>query len=84
MADTGGAPYDDERYRAWCELLSLPDADDLPRRYRYTYAGDAAMKDRIKWTLAAAYIGHQMQARGEDGVIVSVRRFRLRLVRRSA
>jgi hypothetical protein len=73
------------RYDALCTLLALPEPADLPpRRHHYTYAGNAARKDRLKRELAAAYVGYRMQRHGEEATIVSVRRFALRPVRRTA
>ena len=73
------------RYDALRALLALPDPVDLPvRTRRYTQAGDTAKQDRLKRDLAAAYVQYQMQAYGDDGTIVSVRRFSLRLVRRAS
>ncbi len=73
------------RYEALCELLAMPDPPELPKRsYSYTHAGHAARKDHIKRELAAAYVAHRMQLHGDDATIVAVRRFSMRLIRRTA
>jgi hypothetical protein len=75
----------DLRYDSFCTLLASADAPDLPpRRHHQTYPGDAAAKDRIKWELAAAYVGHRMQIHGEQGAVLSVRRLPLRLFKKTA
>lgn len=73
------------RYNAFLLLLALPDLPCLPKRAkRYTCAGDLDQKDEIKRDLAYAYVRYRMLDAGEDASIVSVRRFRLRLMRRTA
>lgn len=73
----------DIRYDSFCALMASPDPPDLPvRRHHRTYGGDPARKDRIKWELAAAYVGHRMQLHGQQDAVVSVRRHPLRLVKK--
>ena len=77
--------HDDSRYEGLSMLLALADPPDLPpRRHRRTYSGDAARRDRIKWELAAAYVGHRMQAHRDEGEVVSTRRTPIRLLKKSA
>jgi hypothetical protein len=46
----------DTRYSALCELLTLPDPDDLPpRTHRYCCTGDPTRQERLKQELAAVY-----------------------------
>jgi len=78
---------DEIRYESFCALLALTDPSDLPaRRHVLTYAGDAAAKDRIKWELATAYVGHRMQMHAEEDAVLSVRRLPLplRLLKKTA
>lgn len=72
-----------DRYSAFCRLLAMPDAPDLPSRgRRYTQPGTTA-RDTLKLHLERAYVRHRMQDAGrEGGEIVSIRRWPLRLLRR--
>jgi hypothetical protein len=73
------------RYEVFCKLLESADPPDLPRRrHRRTYEGDASRKDRIKWELAAAYVGHRMQRHAPQDGAVSVGRVPMRLVKKIA
>jgi hypothetical protein len=75
-----------DRFDAYCLLLAVPDPPEMPHRgRRYTQAGSSALlKDGMKRHLALAYLGHRLFHAGDEAVIVSVRRTRLRLMRRSA
>lgn len=74
------------RYDAYCELLALPDPNDLPARTRsYVYAGDPHRRERLKLELERAYLRHRKADYGtESAEIVSVRRSPLRLLKRRA
>ena len=78
--------HDDIQYESLSALLAMPDPPDLPpRRHHRTYEGELSRKDRIKWELAAAYVGHRMLMRGQqDAVVSSVKRLPLRLVKKTA
>ena len=76
---------EDSRYESLSTLLAMPDPPDLPpRRHRRTFEGELSRKDRIKWELAAAYVGHRMQLHAAFDAVVSVRRLPLRLVKKTA
>ena len=76
---------DEIRYDSLCALLALADPPDLPpRRHQRTYEGEPSLKDRIKWELAVAYVGHRMQAHAQQDAAGSVRRLPLRLVKKTA
>ena len=77
---------EDSRYESFSMLLAMPDPPDLPpRRHHRTHEGELARKDRIKWELAAAYVGHRMLMRGQqDAVVGSAKHFPLRLVKKTA
>jgi hypothetical protein len=78
--------HEDIRYESFNTLLAMPDPADLPpRRHHRTYEGEVSRKDRIKWELAAAYVGHRMLGRGQqDAVVSSAKRLPLRLVKKTA
>ena len=85
LVDSMDERSDDLRYESFCALLALADSPDLPRRRHHrTYAGDPVRRDRIKWELAAAYVGHRMQMHGRQDAVISVRPRPLRLVKRTA
>ena len=76
---------DEIRYESLCALMALADPPDLPRRRHHrTYEGELSLKDRIKWELATAYVGHRMQMHGPQDAAGSVRRHPLRLVKKTA
>ena len=74
-----------DRYSAYCRLMAMPDAPDLPSRgRRYTQPGTTA-RDTLKLHLERAYLRHRIAASGrEESTILSVRRWPLHLVKRSA
>jgi hypothetical protein len=75
----------DSRYDSFCTLLASADPADLPpRRHHQTYAGDSTAGDRIKWELAAAYVGHRMHEHGHTDAVLNVRRVALRVLKRTA
>lgn len=73
------------RYNAYIAILALPDLPCLPARGRtWKFAGDAGRRESLKRDLARAYVEHWKADFKDEGAIVSVRRSKLHLVRKSA